>query len=193
MSLLSNVLTQVNDRKELITINNEQLTSIIKSSNTFAYFSTVENLNHVYLSDSNVDSLKITKIEHHFSLISRDLFDKFRVVKFDYTNLKNYFSFNLITSGIENSDEMANNLLKLYYVYKNILNVKTKFNSNSFICYSFNSIIFINDDFFKDHNEYLIDSCLFKLIIKEISGLVHNKKAKDEKRLDARNSNLMIT
>ena len=131
MSLLSNMLTQVHDRKDTISINNEQFSTVIKTSQTFAFFSTAEDFNNIFLTDSNIDSLKITKIDHFFSLISKDLLDKFRVIKFDYNNLRNYIDYNLISNGISNNESICSELMKLYYVYKNVLNVKTKFNSNN--------------------------------------------------------------
>jgi hypothetical protein len=36
----------------------------------------------------------------------------------------------------------------------------------------------------------VLDPCLFKLIIKEISSLIHNKKSKDENKLDDKTSEI---
>jgi hypothetical protein len=127
MSFLSNILTQINDRKENVTINGEKFySSSVKSSQTFAYFSTVENLNHTNLSDSKIDSLKVTKIDHYFSMFSKDLFDKFRIFKFDYYNLKNFIDFNLLSNGLVTTDSVSNELMKLNYIHENLLNSKLK-------------------------------------------------------------------
>lgn len=164
MSLLSNILTQINSRQEKVSINNEQFISVLKSPNIkFANFATVEDLDHRYLTDSPIDSLKVTKIDHHFSLISKDLLDKFRIVKYENTNLKNFIDLNLITSGLVNHDAISTDLLKFYNVYKNLLKVKTDFNKK---------------------NGYVIDSSIFKLIIREAANLIHNRKLKDRADLD---------
>lgn len=117
MSALSNVLTQLNDKNETITINNEKFKF---APNDQIVFATTSQCNQ-YLTNSTIDSLKITKIDHYLNLISKDLLDKFRVVKLNDLDSNSFISANLIANGFSTSHELGQNLIELVDLYKNIL------------------------------------------------------------------------
>ena len=117
MSSLSNVLTQLADPNGTIIINNEKFTL---TSNEIIFFATAGPTNE-YLTNSRIDSLKITKIDHYFNLISKDLLDKFRIVRLDDLEIRSYIYSNLISNGFNKSEELTQNLLDLIDLYKNVL------------------------------------------------------------------------
>lgn len=137
MSSLSNTLTQINERKENILINNEEYAFSFDKSNLFSYFGVMQSPNTLPMStDAETDSLKITRINHEFNLVSKDLFEKFRVVKTtsEMNELESFLHSNLVVSGFETSTELCKQLLKLKILYQDILNAKNKNFSNKCIC-----------------------------------------------------------
>lgn len=130
MSALSNVLTQVNERKDSILINNDPYTAsqTLKNS-TFTYFATIEPFNCSSI-NSHIDSLRITKIDHYFNLISKDLFEKFRIVKSDFDNLKNYLSLNFMSNGFSQNELLTNEILRIVKIYNSMLQSEAKKSCN---------------------------------------------------------------
>lgn len=129
MSSLSSVLTQINERKERVTIGNEELVlSTSQSDSTSAYFGIVVTGSDYHPDDEDivrVDSLKITSIEHEFNAISKDLFEKFRVVRIDHVPLeverRNFLSSSLVTRGFTKNDEISTFLYRVKSFYQDIL------------------------------------------------------------------------
>jgi hypothetical protein len=118
MSCLSNILTQLSESNETISINNEKFP--LSTNNEIMFFATTGQTNE-YLTNSKIDSLKITKIDHYFNLISKDLLDKFKIVRLDDLDIKSYINSNLISNGFSKSDELTQNLLDLIELYKHVL------------------------------------------------------------------------
>lgn len=116
MSVLSNITTQIIEKQEYIIINNEKFQA--SASNSLIFATTSES--NKYLTNSNIDSLKITKIDHFFNLITKDLFDKFRVIRFDDLESSSFIGSNLIANGFNNRD-LSQDLLNLVDLYKNVL------------------------------------------------------------------------
>ncbi|CAF0814108.1 unnamed protein product [Brachionus calyciflorus] len=163
MSSLSNVLTQINERKESVIINNDSYPSSPNFKNKiFTYFATIEPLNKS-LNNSHIDSLRITKIDHYFSLLSKDLFEKFRIVKSDYENLQSFVDLNLISNGFKSNELLTNEILKIVRIYNSMFQCETK----------------------KSHPNFsLLDSFFLKFLIREASVLVHNKALINEVETD---------
>lgn len=142
MSALSNVLTQLNDKNETITINNEKFKFF---PNDQIVFATTSQFNQ-YLTNSTIDSLKITKIDHYLNLISKDLLDKFRIVKLNDLDSKSFISANLIANGFSTSHELGQNLIELIDLYKNILKQNLVRNGiflieNLILCFEINQLL----------------------------------------------------
>ena len=119
MSCLSSILTEVRDRKETVTINNvpyRLLHPDEKSKQLISYFASTQTAN-AYLRNSLIDSLKITKIEHHLSKISKELLDKFRIVFYRASNLKSFVWTNLLVSGFSSAETLSTDLLNLIELY----------------------------------------------------------------------------
>jgi hypothetical protein len=117
MSCLSNLLTQLTEKNEFITINNEKFKL---TDNEPIFFATTGPTNE-YLTNSSVDSLKITRIDHYLNSITKDILDKFRVVRFDELDTDSYIYSNMIANGFESGSESTQNLVNLVGIYKNIL------------------------------------------------------------------------
>ena len=118
MSCLSNLLTQLTEKKkDFITTNNEKFKMI---DNEAMFFATTGPSNE-YLTNSSVDSLKITRIDHFFNSITKDILDKFRVVRFDELDLNSFIYSNMIANGFESSSELTQILVDLIKIYRNIL------------------------------------------------------------------------
>lgn len=116
MSVLSNTMTQLIEKSEYILINNDKF----KTPNfDIIIFATTSECNK-YLTNSSIDSLKITKIDHFFNLITKDLFDKFRVVRFEDLDANSFISSNLISNGFNNRN-LSQELINLIDLYKNVL------------------------------------------------------------------------
>jgi hypothetical protein len=133
MSSLSNILTQINERRPLVLVNNEEckLHAAVDTTNQrrlFSYFATIQSCSDHYLTDESagVDSLKITRINHEFTLISKDLFEKFRVMKTRKTAqaADTFVMFNLITNGFSSNTSLCNELSQLEFFYKNFISLK---------------------------------------------------------------------
>ena len=120
VSSLSSLLTQLNERKETIAINNEKCNLFSKSNYQFAYFATSKSAARD-LNDSSIDSMKITKIEHHFNSISKDLLEKFRVVRLETLNRKALIESSLITNGFTTSHSLADQIAQIVHMFTNIL------------------------------------------------------------------------
>jgi hypothetical protein len=106
MSSLSNVLSQYNQRKEQIQINNEPY-KLFSNQHLFACFAHTVGEKGKQLNNSRIDSLKITRIEHYLNLIAKDLLDKFQIVHIKFSNLSSFFSSNLFAHGFKLSDELT--------------------------------------------------------------------------------------
>ena len=118
MSCLSNILNQLSESNETISINNEKFP--LSTNIEIMFFATTGKTNE-YLTNSKNDSLKITKIDHYFNLISKDLLDKFKIVRLDDLDIKSYINSKLISNGFSKSDELTQNLLDLIELYKHVL------------------------------------------------------------------------
>ena len=119
MSCLSSILTEVRDRKETVTINNVPYRLLVpdeKSKQLISYFASTQTAN-VYLKNFHIDSLKITKIEHYLSKISKELLDKFRIVLYRASSLKSFVSTNLLVSGFSSAETLSTDLLNLIELY----------------------------------------------------------------------------
>lgn len=145
MSSLSSTLTQINERKEKILINNEELltqfSSQQSSSHLFAYFAIIqggrsnaavaantdtnEHDQKAASSSADLDSLKITRLNHELTMLSKDLFEKFRVVKtcVDVDLLKSFAYSNLIANGFSgaSSSNLCAHLVELRDLYQYVL------------------------------------------------------------------------
>jgi hypothetical protein len=120
MSSLSNVLSQFNQRKEQIQINNEPY-KLCNTHPLFACFAQTVEEKGKQLNNSKIDSLKITRIEHHLNLISKDILDKFQVVHIKFSNLSSFFSSNLIAHGFDISNQLTvQNGLKKKFLLTNL-------------------------------------------------------------------------
>ncbi len=128
MSSLSNVLSQVNERKENIQINNDSFKLHVKEPKEFsAYFATSDSSYDRLVTNSKVDSLKITKIDSCLYKISKDLLEKFQVVKTNLkhaANTRSFFDSNLTISGFKTSSMLSAKLIKLNEIYSTILKGK---------------------------------------------------------------------
>ena len=107
MSSLSNVLTQLNDRKENIQINNDtfKLFKPAQQNDLFGYFAICDHSYDKLMTNSKIDSLRITKIDNCLNKISKDLLEKFQAVKISLKQIptKAYF----ISNFFFNSKLMA--------------------------------------------------------------------------------------
>lgn len=168
MSSLSSVLTQICERKESILISNETVRlayatagtgTTTKSSSPFAFFGSIESTKDTYLANSLIDSLKITKIDHYFNLISKDLLDKFKIVNSnpldENLNLKNFIQTNLILNGFRTFEQLTDELVMLTEVYLKYLKVMIMRN---------------------DSKQDSIDPFLISNYIREASCMIYNKK-----------------
>lgn len=176
MSSLSNVLTQVNDRKEIININNENYKFLQKSHGLFAYFATINHPGDKILTDSKIDSLKITKIDHYFNSMSKDLLEKFRIVKADYQNLNNYLNSNLLANGFKLNELICNELVKFNLIFNDILFSRFKKTGKCKFFKLRNKKLKANKNYkFLGSRSDSLDSTIFKFLVNEASNLVLNK------------------
>lgn len=130
MSSLSNVLTQINERKDSVVINNDPYkSSQVLIEGAFTYFATIEPYEYSSI-NSHIDSMQITKIDHYFNLISKDLFEKFKIIKSDFENLENYLSLNLVSNGFSQNDQISSEILRILKIYNSLLQSDTKKNCN---------------------------------------------------------------
>lgn len=121
MSCLSNILTQIKEGKEQIIIKNQPVylhSFDEKSKQLFTYFATTESNGKL---QQPIDSLKITKIEHYLSMISKDLLDKFRIVHFGQSSYKSLVSASLVVNGFSCVQELTEDISKLIEMYNLIL------------------------------------------------------------------------
>ncbi len=97
MSCLSSVLNQSRTSSDTVLINAEPV-PLHKSKNPLMYFATVHPSNK-NLSNAHIDSLKITKFFSYLGLVSRDLLESFRVVYFNFSQLRTVINTSLIVNG----------------------------------------------------------------------------------------------
>jgi hypothetical protein len=182
MSSLSSVLTQISDRKESILINNETVRFVYATANAttnpkngsqFAFFGSIEATNDTYLANSLIDSLKITKIDHYFNLISKDLLDKFKILNStnldENSNLKNFIQTNLILKGFRSFEQLTDELVMLSEVYLKYLKVMIKRN---------------------DSKQDTIDPFLISNYIREASCFLFNNKIQNHESFKGDSFNL---
>ena len=172
MSSLSSVLTQICDRKESISINNEAVRFVYATAaaasaqknarSPFTFFGSIESTKDTYLANSLIDSLKITKIDHYFNLVSKDLLEKFKIISsntFDEnSNLKNFIQTNLILNGFRTYEQLTDDLVMLSEVYLKYLKVMIKRN---------------------DSKQDSVDPFLISNYIREASCLIFNNKTQN--------------
>ena len=123
MGCIANILSNIKNGSETIYINNTPVQLFKPDGNSkhlCAYFSTTQKLDE-HLTNSHIDSLKITKIDHSFSKITKDLFDKFRVFFFEFNDFKSLITSNLIAHGFTCFEELTTDILKLIELYNLIL------------------------------------------------------------------------
>lgn len=134
MSSLSNVLTQINERKDRVVIGNEEYTFSAANTSTTdvvrVYFGIV--VNHPRLSnrlDEQHDTLRLTRIDHEFNSISKDLLEKFRIVRTSVERWRdferNYLHSALVCNGFQNSEELCNQLGRIKAYYLDILTINS--------------------------------------------------------------------
>ena len=116
MSMLSDILLQLNQSKDSITINKEVLKIPNKSDQFPVYFSTVNIFDQTKPYNSN-DTLRIKKIDHVFTKISKDLLDKFRVISITMPDYKLLISSLLIANGFKNYEVLSNQIYNLINVF----------------------------------------------------------------------------
>ena len=80
------------------------------------------------------------------NLISKDLLDKFRIVKLNDLDSKSFISANLIANGFSTSHELGQNLIELIDLYKNILKQNLVRNGiflieNLILCFEINQLL----------------------------------------------------
>lgn len=156
MSCLSSIINQIKSRNETITINNVPVSLFNmdeKSKQICAYFSTTQQLDE-HLTNSNIDSLKITKIDHWFLRISKDLFDKFLVFFFEFDDFENIITSNLTVYGFTCVEALTSDILKLIELYNLIL--KTTLLRN-------------------DLKQDMLNPTIIKLFIKQANDLMFNQ------------------
>ena len=116
MSMLSDILLQLNQSKDSITINKEVLKIPNKSDQFPVYFSTVNIFDQTKPYNSN-DTLRIKKIDHVFTKISKDLLDKFRVISITMPDYKLLISSLLIANGFKNYEVLSIQIYNLINVF----------------------------------------------------------------------------
>jgi hypothetical protein len=121
MSILSDILFQLNQSKDSITINKEVLKITNKLDLFPVYFSTVNLFDQTKPYNSN-DTLRIKKIDHVFSRISKDLLDKFRIISITMPDYKLLISSMLIANGFKNYEILSNQIYNLI----NMFNINLK-------------------------------------------------------------------
>lgn len=136
MSALSNSLTQINERKPKILIGNEELTFAAPSPDMIAvvYFGIVARQMRASERASccdieTVDSLRLTRIDHEFNSISKDLLEKFRVVRTSVEKWRdferNYVHSSLICHGFNASEELSAQIGRIKDFYLDILTINS--------------------------------------------------------------------
>lgn len=152
MSALSNALTQINERKERVLIGNEELTfaATPPSPNhiAVAYFGLVATATQHSSSLSSVsqlpsqehpdhetqhrqltlvDSLRLIRIDHEFNVISKDLFEKFRVVRTSvqwwHESERNFVNSSLLSNGFKTCKDLSIQLGRIKDFYVDILSI----------------------------------------------------------------------
>ncbi len=149
MTFLASVLSQARTGQDTVLINSTPL-PLLKSKRPFMYFATVHPPNN-HLSNARVDSLKITRLSSHLSLISADLLDTFRLVHFDFSQLSSVVSTCLVVNGFTSA--LTEDILRLLEVYNRVL--KT---------------VLERDDLRQDK----LDPSLVQFFIRQAAQLMHN-------------------
>jgi hypothetical protein len=178
---LSSILSAINERKEFILVNNEALKVSSSSAKPFGCFAITQPINKC-LTDSLIDSLKSTKIEHYVGLIGKDLLDKFRLIHCDCFNLESYLQSNLIVNGFDES--LSQELIKLVFTYENLLKFTIKRNGLKKINNNKNKIQYIFILFFSfifhfklDHtNGTSVTANIYSKCIKLASALLYTQE-----------------
>jgi hypothetical protein len=132
MSVLSNILTQVNDGKENIIINNESYPFYNNNNNnksdgnqnnrSFCFFGTISP--KVNTTNPQIDSLKVTKIDNYLNLISKDLLDKFFIIQTVEYDVKTIIESNLIANGFTNAQLLSEQMNQLTFLYDKMIKVE---------------------------------------------------------------------
>ena len=136
MSILSDILLQINENRETIIINKENFKSTNKLNQFPVYFATVPCDNGLTMSEIN-DPLKIIRLNHVFTKISKDLFDRFRLIGVPMPDYKILIKTSLIINGFQNYEKLAIQIYNLLQIYKNSLQGVQCFSCNCFILISY--------------------------------------------------------
>jgi hypothetical protein len=118
MSILSEILLQFNQKKETIIINRESYKLFNKMNQYPVYFSTV---NDDFKLDILSDPLRLKKIDHVFTKISKDLLDKFRIISISVPDYKLLISSILIANGFKNYEVLSSQIYNLLHIFTNNL------------------------------------------------------------------------
>ena len=121
MSMLSDVLLQLSQSKESIVINKDTLQILNKPDQYPVYFSTINVFDEIQPQKNLNDTLRIKRIEHVFTKVSKDLLDRFRIINLSMPDYKLIISSILIANGFKNYETLSNQIYNLFKIFNNNL------------------------------------------------------------------------